>query len=144
MTLNEILKSLEDLKDHTNEQGKIHLQGIKVAISVMLSNVKAALLAAEVGIPLSVPTPPIVKDEPKVETSRVVVDVEPSAKGSWNVHTQNTPTSQHKVFKGKADALAYAKKLAKTSGLGQVVVHGKNGKIQYENTYGKDPVASIG
>ncbi len=39
----------------------------------------------------------------------------------------------------KADALDRAKELAKSHPLGQVVVHGKDGKIQTEYTYGKDP-----
>lgn len=36
-------------------------------------------------------------------------------------------------------ALARAKELAKAAPLGQVVVHGRDGKIQEEFTYGKDP-----
>jgi hypothetical protein len=36
-------------------------------------------------------------------------------------------------------ALAKAKELAKEAGLGQVIVHGEDGKIQDEFTYGEDP-----
>lgn len=36
-------------------------------------------------------------------------------------------------------ALARAKELAKEAGLGQVLVHGEDGKIQDEFTYGADP-----
>jgi hypothetical protein len=36
-------------------------------------------------------------------------------------------------------AIARAKELAKETGKGQVVVHGQDGKIQEEFTYGEDP-----
>jgi len=39
----------------------------------------------------------------------------------------------------KLDAIAKAKKIAKKFSLSQVVIHGIDGKIQREFTYGKDP-----
>ena len=39
----------------------------------------------------------------------------------------------------KAEAVKTAAELAKNTGLGQVKIHGLDGKIQEEHTYGKDP-----
>lgn len=41
--------------------------------------------------------------------------------------------------KTKAAAVSKAKSLAKAAPKGQVVIHGKNGRIQTEHTYGGDP-----
>lgn len=43
------------------------------------------------------------------------------------------------VYPTKAQAIDLAKTLAKCWPLGQVKVHGVDGKIQTEYTYGKDP-----
>ena len=49
-------------------------------------------------------------------------------------------------FSNKSLAVTYAKHAAKyaSCGRGQVIVHGRNGKIQREFTYGDDPVRSAG
>lgn len=44
----------------------------------------------------------------------------------------------------KRDAIEGAKKLARRARLGQVVIHGKDGRIQREYTYGRDPRNSRG
>jgi len=49
-----------------------------------------------------------------------------------------------KILEDKSDALDLAKDLAKNAGLGQVIVHGKDGVIQTEYTYGKDPEKTEG
>ena len=43
------------------------------------------------------------------------------------------------VHASKAKAIARARELAKKATLGQVKVHGRDGGIQTEYTYGKDP-----
>jgi hypothetical protein len=43
------------------------------------------------------------------------------------------------VRDNKDDALSEAKRLAKENELAQVIVHGQDGKIQEEFTYGDDP-----
>lgn len=43
------------------------------------------------------------------------------------------------VRDNKDDAVEEAKRLAKSAELGQVVVHGQDGQIQEEFTYGEDP-----
>lgn len=44
----------------------------------------------------------------------------------------------------KEEAVAVAKLLAMQNPLGQIVVHGRDGRIQYEHTYGWDPVRHKG
>ena len=44
----------------------------------------------------------------------------------------------------KSEAVARAKRLAKAATLGQVKVHGRNGRIQIEFTYREDPRRSRG
>jgi uncharacterized protein DUF2188 len=48
------------------------------------------------------------------------------------------------VHAKKSAALSRAKALAKAAKLGQVKVHGKNGEIQTEYTYGADPREFVG
>ena len=57
----------------------------------------------------------------------------------WHVHrTRARRASGCHVM--KAVAIAHAKKLAsRPDSLGQVVVHGVSGKVQWERTYGADP-----
>ena len=59
-------------------------------------------------------------------------------KGDWKVKQEQVsyPVSQHD---SKAAAVQTAKGFAKATGLGQVKIHGTDGKIQTEYTYGKDP-----
>jgi hypothetical protein len=47
-------------------------------------------------------------------------------------------------YETKAEALADAKQGVKAAALGQIVVHGRDGRIQTEHTYGKDPRSSRG
>ena len=42
-------------------------------------------------------------------------------------------------FGTKQEAIQRGKGLAKSAPLGQIKIHGQNGKIQTEHTYGKDP-----
>jgi|RhiMetdeSRZDD1v2_1073273.scaffolds.fasta_scaffold287645_2 hypothetical protein len=42
-------------------------------------------------------------------------------------------------YASKAEALADAKQGVQAVALGQIVVHGRDGKIQTEHTYGRDP-----
>ncbi len=75
--------------------------------------------------------------------ARKVYHVATSEKGGWTVkaETNTRPSSTHTT---KSEAVTAAKVLAKKSGLGQIIVHGRNGRIQYEHSYGKDPKASAG
>lgn len=53
--------------------------------------------------------------------------------------------SQHRwKFAAVASAVRLAKAIRKSGGLSQVVVHGRNGRIQFEWTYGADPKRSQG
>ena len=42
-------------------------------------------------------------------------------------------------FSTKQKAVQRGRELAKNTPLGQIKIHGRNGKIQTEHTYGKDP-----
>ena len=67
------------------------------------------------------------------------IHVVPDGDGGWDVKRENVSRAANN-FENKADAVDRAKEMAKSSGgPSQVLVHGKDGKIQYENTYKKDP-----
>lgn len=57
---------------------------------------------------------------------------------SWKVTPEGAATPLA-ILDNKNAALDEAKRLAKAAKLGQVVVHGSDGRIQEEFTYGKDP-----
>ena len=56
----------------------------------------------------------------------------------WAVKREGEPAEIYYCETQKL-AIEAAKKLAKAAPLGQVVVHGRNGRIRLEYTYGKDP-----
>jgi hypothetical protein len=70
--------------------------------------------------------------------SRKTYHVTPTDGGDWKVQAENAQRASS-VHENKADAVDRAKDLAQGQSLGQVVIHGKDGKIQTEHTYGKDP-----
>lgn len=76
-------------------------------------------------------------------SNRRVYRILPTGDGNWKVKENNAYRAV-KIFVNKIDALALAKQLAKTAGLGQVVVHNNKGVIQTEYTYGKDPEITKG
>jgi uncharacterized protein DUF2188/CopG antitoxin of type II toxin-antitoxin system len=69
---------------------------------------------------------------------REVIEVLPNRQGGWDVKRQggNGGGSHHTL---KAEAVAEARERAKAAELGQVRVRGRDGRIQTEWTYGKDP-----
>lgn len=58
--------------------------------------------------------------------------------GGWGVKKEGTKRSSGN-FSTKREAVDRGKDLAKKAPLGQIKIHGQNGKIQTEHTYGKDP-----
>ena len=55
----------------------------------------------------------------------------------WNVIKNNASrTSFHTNL--KSDAITKGKQFSKNTG-SELIVHGRNGKIQYSNSYGNDP-----
>lgn len=136
MTQIAILALAESMKDPVNDVINVKLDRIKEAINELFAmQAKGTLVHVKnahtcfppLGIPLK----------------RMIVDVVPTAEGDWKVETRGDLTHA-KTYKSKVVAVREGKKRAKASGLGQIVVHGTDGKIQYENTYGHDPVGSIG
>jgi len=71
-------------------------------------------------------------------SKRRVYHVTPAGNGDWKVKKSGAERAV-KVPEDKADALELAKDLAKKANLGQVIIHGKDGVIQTEHTYGQDP-----
>lgn len=69
--------------------------------------------------------------------------VSPDGKSGWNVKSQGAEKAAAN-FEDKADAISKAKDIAKNAPLGQVIIQGKNGVIQTEYTYGKDPEKTRG
>lgn len=63
--------------------------------------------------------------------------VVPKEKG-WQVKKEGGNRAM-KNFKRKQDAVDYGRNKAKEVDIGQLKIHGKDGKIQTEYTYGKDP-----
>ncbi len=62
---------------------------------------------------------------------------------TWQVKKRGAKraSSRHDT---KADAVERGRQLAKRTGLGQLIVHKQDGKIQTEYTYGNDPRRSKG
>jgi len=71
-------------------------------------------------------------------SERQVYHVVPDATSErWLVSQENAEF--RKEFEKKEEAEEFAKERAKAAGFGQVKVHTKNGNMEYESTYGKDP-----
>lgn len=71
-------------------------------------------------------------------TNRKVYHVTKNPIGGWDVKKEGGErASGH--FDTKVEAVDRGKELAKSGGLGQVKIHGQDGKIQTEHTYGDDP-----
>lgn len=70
-------------------------------------------------------------------TKRKTYHVTPRQEG-WAV-TPTGATRASAATSTKAEAVARAKELAKKAHQGQVVIHGRDGRIQTEHTYGSDP-----
>jgi len=61
-----------------------------------------------------------------------------SSKEGWNVKREGAQRPA-KIFHNKEDAVDFGKEKAKNQPLGQIVIHKKDGTIQTEHTYRKDP-----
>jgi Uncharacterized protein conserved in bacteria (DUF2188) len=64
--------------------------------------------------------------------------VTPTGKGNWKVKREGTSRADS-VHEQKSDAVARARALVKSSKPSQMIIHGRDGKIQTEHTYGPDP-----
>lgn len=58
--------------------------------------------------------------------------------GGWHVKQEGSQRASGN-FGTKQEAVQRGKVLAKNAPLGQIKIHGQDGKIQTEHTYGKDP-----
>jgi hypothetical protein len=71
-------------------------------------------------------------------STRKRVWVSPDGAGGWNVKTEGASKAAAN-FEDKIDAVDKAKSIAKNAPLGQVIIQKKDGVIQTEHTYRKDP-----
>lgn len=69
---------------------------------------------------------------------RQVYHITKNQGGSWDVKKEGGQRSSGN-FDTKQEAVRRGKELAKNAPLGQIKIHGQDGKIQTEHTYGKDP-----
>ncbi len=70
--------------------------------------------------------------------SRKTYHVTPKAGKGWAVTSEGAKRAVT-IHDTKQEAVDRSKQLAKKQPLGQVVIHGRDGRIQTEHTYGKDP-----
>jgi uncharacterized protein YdaT len=63
--------------------------------------------------------------------------VVPRQDGGWGVKRSNSERASH-VTATKADAVKIAREISKNQGA-EMLVHNKDGKIGYRNSYGNDP-----
>ena len=69
--------------------------------------------------------------------SRKKVHVVPRSNG-WAVQREGASRASS-VHATKAEAVQAGRAAAQSSGLGQLLIHGQDGRIQTEHTYGSDP-----
>lgn len=69
--------------------------------------------------------------------ARRTYHVAPSGR-DWKVKAEGADRA-YGVYENKADAVDHARELARAAGKGQIVIHGRHGRIQTEHTYGSDP-----
>lgn len=67
---------------------------------------------------------------------RLVIEITPATDG-WDVRARQGATLSH--HDTKEEAIDAGRKAAKEAELGQLVVKGRDGRIQEEFTYGEDP-----
>jgi hypothetical protein len=72
--------------------------------------------------------------------ARLKLTVAPQKSGGWRLEGQGAG----QTFPTKDQAVRAGRTRAKAAELGQLVVKGRNGRIQTEHTYGKDPRRSKG
>jgi len=70
--------------------------------------------------------------------ARAVFHVTPHDDGKWKVEREGGG-HEGSTYENKDDAVRHAKEAAQLGPLGQVIVHGRDGRIEFENTYGADP-----
>jgi Uncharacterized protein conserved in bacteria (DUF2188) len=70
-------------------------------------------------------------------TDRAVYHVTPYVNG-WQVKPEGE-NHRELLVDNKDNAVDQAREMAKSSGLGQVIVHKRDGTIETEYTYGNDP-----
>src|SRR5689334_23871508 len=92
----------------------------------------------QTSLPLPQARRPARRSEEELGMAPEVFHVSPHGDGKWRVEPEGGGQTGP-IFENKEQAIRYAQDEAKAAQLGQVIVHGRDGRIQYENTYGEDP-----
>ena len=71
-------------------------------------------------------------------TERQVFHVLPQDEGKWRVEPE-WHREAGEVFEDKEQAVQEASDCAEAADAGQIIVHGRDGRVEYEHTYGDDP-----
>lgn len=71
-------------------------------------------------------------------TDRLRMHVQPRPDGRWEVHREGAGRASF-VTDSQSDAISRAAASARSSGHAQVVIHGRDGRVRDERTYGEDP-----
>jgi hypothetical protein len=71
-------------------------------------------------------------------SKRKVVHIVPTSGGNWAVKRERANRASS-IHDRKDEAIERGRELAKEGSLGQLKIHKKDGTIQTEHTYGKDP-----
>jgi len=70
--------------------------------------------------------------------AREVWHVLPAGDDMWRIAPEED-SEMGPIYQDKDEAVRHAKDQAKAAQLGQIIVHSRDGRIEYENTYGEDP-----
>jgi hypothetical protein len=74
--------------------------------------------------------------------ARTIITVGPDPRGGWcttPAGSGDEVSDESQSFRTKAEAVTAAVRRAESAERGQVVIKGRNGRIQSERTYGDDP-----
>jgi len=75
---------------------------------------------------------------PRAMSDRRVYDVSPDGEGGWDVKRRGEDRATRN-FDNKDEAIESARSNVRSVDKGQIVIRGRDGKIQREHTYGNDP-----
>jgi hypothetical protein len=75
--------------------------------------------------------------------NRKVVYISPNNKKGWDVKGENAQRAI-KHFEKKEEAIDFGRGVAKNADIGQLKIQKRNGTLEKEYTYGKDPYPPVG
>ena len=82
-------------------------------------------------------------DRKESNMSRTKYRITPTDDGKWKVKRDGAKRADS-IYEDKVDAVARGRELGHGNKTAQLVVHGRDGKIQTEHTYERDPLPPRG